>query len=371
MPSPIFLVGVDNHLTELQPSEYASEELLQKLLADHPAILGVAGAGPLLLVAREFGVPEHSGGSERWSLDHLFLSRDAVPVLVETKRSSDTRARREVVAQMLDYAANGVIYWPIEQIVASFRDSNGPNSDGVLEQFLQGQEPDGFWRQVESNLRSGRIVMVFVADKIAHELKRIVEFLNEQMRLADVFAIEIEQFVSDAGVRTLVPRLLGATERAQAAKAVEPNRPIVSEDAWLKEFQELWGEATTILARRTINWLRSEGFEVGISNSQDSFYAGARRPDDKFCFPFFLRKSSARFETSLQNLRYTAAYADEKNRAQLLDELRRVSNRLVATDKLNGWPSVPLDDLSDEGVWKRLQKIAAEVRIAIVTGHKP
>jgi hypothetical protein len=29
-----------------------------------------------------------------------------VPTLVEVKRSSDTRARREVVARMLDYAAN-------------------------------------------------------------------------------------------------------------------------------------------------------------------------------------------------------------------------------------------------------------------------
>ena len=29
------------------------------------------------------------------------------PTLVEVKRSSDTRIRREVVGQMLDYAANG------------------------------------------------------------------------------------------------------------------------------------------------------------------------------------------------------------------------------------------------------------------------
>ena len=45
---------------------------------------------------------------------------DANPTLVEVKRSSDTRERREVVGQMLDYAANAVVYWPIETIRARF-----------------------------------------------------------------------------------------------------------------------------------------------------------------------------------------------------------------------------------------------------------
>lgn len=35
---------------------------------------------------------------------------------MEVKRSTDTRIRREVVGQMLDYAANGVRYWPAEEL---------------------------------------------------------------------------------------------------------------------------------------------------------------------------------------------------------------------------------------------------------------
>ena len=52
----------------------------------------------------------------RWSLDHLFLDQEGIPTFVECKRSTDTRARREVVAQMLDYAANGLQYWSMERI---------------------------------------------------------------------------------------------------------------------------------------------------------------------------------------------------------------------------------------------------------------
>ncbi len=109
-------------LTAMQETEYATEEILQKVLADYPNLIaGVATAGDngrLLLVRREMPVPGATGGGQL-SLDHLFIDNRGIPVLVEVKRSSDTRARREVVAQMLDYAANGVAYWPPEQLRTS------------------------------------------------------------------------------------------------------------------------------------------------------------------------------------------------------------------------------------------------------------
>jgi hypothetical protein len=46
-----------------------------------------------------------------------------VPTLVEVKRSSDTRARREVVAQILDYAANSAASWNGEMLRTWFEQS--------------------------------------------------------------------------------------------------------------------------------------------------------------------------------------------------------------------------------------------------------
>jgi hypothetical protein len=208
MNSSIFVVDAGNQLIELRRSQYESEDILQRILADHPAMLAAA-AGPkgrLVLIGREQSVPDQAAGQERWSLDHLFLDADGVPVLVEVKRASDTRARREVVAQMLDYAAHGVEYWTIDKIITGYRKaavSAKSDPDQVLSQFLEGGEAEGFWRQVEANLRSGRIRMLFVADQISPELTRIVEFLNEQMRPAEVLAIEVEHFPSKDGSRTL------------------------------------------------------------------------------------------------------------------------------------------------------------------------
>ena len=44
------------------------------------------------MLSREVGVPGEEGGPGRWSLDHLLLDQDAIPTLVEVKRSSDAKS---------------------------------------------------------------------------------------------------------------------------------------------------------------------------------------------------------------------------------------------------------------------------------------
>lgn len=108
MSDSIFLLGDDGVLTEVTSSPYASEADLQKLLADHVHLLPGAQVNRdnprrWLLVKREAGIPNQEGGGDWWSVDHLVVDQDAIPTFVEVKRASDTRSRREGVAQMLDY----------------------------------------------------------------------------------------------------------------------------------------------------------------------------------------------------------------------------------------------------------------------------
>jgi hypothetical protein len=135
-------------------------------------------------------VPAEEDGAGRWSLDHLFLDQDAVATLVEVKRSSDTRLRREVVAQMLDYAANAVVCLPVDVIRARFAAGcveRGTDPVTELGSFLGPEASvEDFWQRVKTNLQAGKIRMLFVADEIAAELRRIVEFLNAQMDPAEV-----------------------------------------------------------------------------------------------------------------------------------------------------------------------------------------
>ena len=66
-----------------------------------------------LLISREVGVPGEAHGGAKWALDHLFIDQDGIPTLVDVKRSTNSQIRREVVGQLLDYAANGSVYWSL------------------------------------------------------------------------------------------------------------------------------------------------------------------------------------------------------------------------------------------------------------------
>jgi len=228
----IFLIGDDGALVEMNEEAYESEALLQALLEDYPSILAgdqVPGPEPRrwLLISREAGIASEADGSARWSIDHVFLDQSAIPTLVEVKRSTDTRIRREVVGQMLDYAANAVLYWPVEQMQTTFLatcERRGVDPAEALADLLGGQhDEERFWADVKTNLQAGRIRMVFVADRIPSELQRIVEFLNEQMSSAEVLAIEIKQYLG-GDRRTLVPRVIGQT--AAAEQASRRGRPL-------------------------------------------------------------------------------------------------------------------------------------------------
>ena len=366
MGEHIYLIDAAGQLTELRRDAYDSERLLQELISRHPVLLNsvAGGAGGLILVRREQPVPDALAAGARWSLDHLFLDREAVPVLVEVKRATDTRARREVVAQMLDYAANGIAYWPIEQIVAAFRataEADGRDPDDLLSVFLQGDEPEAFWRQAEANLRSGRIRLVFVADRIPRELARIVEFLNEQMRPAEVLAIELDQFVSASGQQTLVPRLLGATERARSSKAVLPVNEQPSEPDWLGEVEQSFGPDSRAGAERLIEWFREIGCDVVFTGSRDSLCTRVLRSDGKPSWPFFLRRSSGRLEVSLRNLAWTPGFAETAARAALLDRIQALPAEVSTTGNLNGWPSIPLSEALQSGFWQAFTKLAQDV----------
>ena len=108
---------------------------------------------------------------------------------------------------MFDYAANAVVYLPMNEI----RSLVELHNDVDLMDFLKpGTNSIQFWQNVKTNLKIGKIRMVFAADKIPNELKRIIEFLNHQLDPAEVFGLEIKQYVNDEEkIKTMVPRIIG------------------------------------------------------------------------------------------------------------------------------------------------------------------
>ncbi len=277
MSDTVFLVRPDGSLAELNSAGYATEDLLQGLLERYPRLLHGAGSGAqLLLVKREAGIPGEADGVNRWSLDHLFLDSAGIPTLVEVKRRSDTRIRREVVGQLLDYAANAVVYWPLERLRLDLEQTitaSGRDPESVVQDFLgPDRSADEFWQTVKTNLQAGRIRLLFVADRIPMELRRIIEFLNEQMDPAEVLGIEMRQYQGES-VQSLVPVVVGATAEAERRKA--PGGKTTWDQASLISFLRDRNRPEDIpVIQHVLRWAETRGLRLwwGSGSSEASFY---------------------------------------------------------------------------------------------------
>lgn len=263
-----------------EESGYVAEEKLQEFLTQHPDLLPGDQISPdnprrWLLVSREMGVPGGETEMGRWSLDHLFLDQDSIPTFVECKRSSDTRIRREVVAQMLDYAANGVEYWNVDRIRQSATETaekGGKSLDNEVLSLIESNEADeidSFWSKVELNLEQNKVRLIFVSDKIPGELQRMVEFLNEEMKNVEVIAIEVKQYKDSKNPheKALVPRVVGLTESARKAKeSASRSRRLTTKSEFLtKCLPESREFFTTVLDKADSNGFTVYWGEVGFS----------------------------------------------------------------------------------------------------------
>jgi hypothetical protein len=241
-------------LTRMELTTYNCEDDFQTILESYSDLLAGDQVNPdsprrWLLIKREAGIPCEEGGHDRWSLDHLFIDQDATPTLVEVKRQSDTRLRREVVGQMMDYAANAVAYWPGNTLKELFYESveaKEQDPTEIMSNFLHDSDyeelEDEFWQTAHEKLRSGDVRLIFVADRIPPELQRIVEFLNERMSPTEVLALELRRY-SGGEFSTHIPRILGRTSAAQMAKqnGIPPkanNRLSWTEESFLERVKE-------------------------------------------------------------------------------------------------------------------------------------
>jgi hypothetical protein len=350
----IFLVADDGDLVEMTEQVFKSEDelhsLLEKHLEKHPSLLvgdQPPGQEPLrlALVRREMGVPAEEGKGARWSVDLLFLDSHGIPTLVEVKRSTDTRIRREVVGQMLDYAANAVLYWPIEQLRERFSQTHDNAAEQFLLELVGGDATvDEFWTLVQTNLLAGRIRMVFVADGIPPELQRIVEFLNEQLRSAEVLAIEIKQYISDDHkTTTLVPRVIGQTAAAQQAKGTgEPGRTW-DEKTLLADLLDRKGPQQEQVAQRLIDWSRTLFPRLWFGSGR--IYGSVSPILDHAGREYwaFSLNTTGQVTIPFRQLATRPPFEDDAKLREYLDRLNRISGLNFGEDALEGmWPGFSL-----------------------------
>ncbi|MGH7844936.1 MAG: hypothetical protein ACREQW_07185 [Candidatus Binatia bacterium] len=176
-----------------------TEAWLQQFLRNQPEILPVAEIEPVFhpLVSIGCEVPIETG-----SIDNLFISQRGYLTIVETKLWRNPEAKREVVAQLLDYSSvlSKWNYDKINRLVLAYTNKNEGGKKSLFEWVesqlgpLQGGR-EFFEETVTKNLRLGRFLGLIVGGKIQTSVVEMLSYVNRFPALAiDVALVELQPY---------------------------------------------------------------------------------------------------------------------------------------------------------------------------------
>lgn len=229
----------------------------------------------------------------------------------------------------------------------------------MLSLFLGDADISAFWEQVDANLKAGRVKLVFVADVIPPELARVVEFLNEQMR-ADVRAVELRWFEGDSGVMTLVPRIIGETQRAAAQKSTGRDLPApIGIEDWITKVIQPRGQEAVDGAHAFLRLIHELNGELVIPSTQGSIAGAFRTPSGRKVYPLSLW-STGLVSPTFGYLKQRPHLSTERDRQRHYDAFAAAAGPL-STKSLSGFPGFKVQLLRDAAVFERVLRVAQQL----------
>ncbi len=251
-----------------------NEAWLQRLIDSNPACLPIdeiePGLPAFLSVCRELTTPNGY-------IDNLLMTPAGDIAIVETKLFRNPQARREVLAQALDYATAlfGMDYARFEQAVLAATYTPRAKPTSLYTALADPEQPAEhvFVDAVVRNLRRGRIVIVIAGDGIRSETEILFGGLERYARFQFTLAlVELAVFRLPGSDQFLVrPRTLARTETIRRylyelapvgtipAEAVAERAESLSSDAY---WQALEGNAPG--ARGPLEKLIDDVAELGV-----------------------------------------------------------------------------------------------------------
>jgi hypothetical protein len=219
---------------------------------------------------------------------------------------------------------------------------------------------ESFWSRVRDNLSSGHIRMLFVADIIPVELRRIIEFLNVQMNPAEVLGVEIRHFVGE-GVRTLVPMVFGATAAAEQKKSQGRQLPRWDEPRFFAELAKRGNVVESEVAERLLRWAAGHGMRIwwGRGEKQGSF-APTPIHNGRSVFLFDVW-TTGKLYFRFDYLRRHAAYGSPEARTELAARFSAITGIELPVNAIDRSPSLFLGSLASQATFDAFVGLVGEV----------
>ena len=199
------------------PKDYENEAELHRLVESNPHLLPLDGSPKLTVLASEVTLG--------WgSLDVLAVESTGRPVVIEVKLARNQESYREIVAQVLFYAAFlrglDVEYLERYKLGSSIVEAVQAGSNSHVDE-------EAFNSSLQDHLGRGSFRLVFALDAVHPELERVVAYLDSitSSEVAiDLVALPIYEVEDKRSVvpQRIVPCLNAADDIARPTGAVTP-----------------------------------------------------------------------------------------------------------------------------------------------------
>ena len=223
--NPIILDNSETfRLEKLMLNEkHFDENWIQDLIYKNPQLLPSTEIEPVfgnqISIGRE--ITTNAG-----YIDNLFINSDGYLTIVETKLWRNPEARREVVAQIIDYAKE-LNKWNFqllnESVINSNRNYNNSN-DGIIElikKYDNQIDEKEFIDNIERNLKKGRFLLLIVGDGIRENVQDMVEYLSQMPQLYFTLAlVELQIFktkINNKELSLIIPNIITRTKEITRA----------------------------------------------------------------------------------------------------------------------------------------------------------
>jgi hypothetical protein len=258
---PKILVIEGDKVTPLDKTKFTEEGKLQDYLEKYPSLIPlgeiVEGASDLLCIGREIIA------GPGW-VDLLFIDKDGLLTIVETKLAKNPEARRTVIGQIIEYAsyvsqwtaddveriANN--YFKLGEVPERYRDKT--LYDAMKQPGVEELSDEEIRANIENNLKDGKIRCIIAVDELVEPLRATVTFLNENSKF-EILLLQVSSFEEkERDRKILAPSLFGYATKTSPSGG----KPIINEDIFLaccregehKGAEELYFRAKALAEKR-------------------------------------------------------------------------------------------------------------------------
>ena len=328
----------------LAPMDYTGEAELQSLLDTGSAEL--IPADPSLDEAHVVFAREVS--TDSGPIDLIGIGSSGSITIMECKLAKNHQIKREVVGQVLDYAAS---LWEtdLRSLSEAFKARSGTDPFEAIRNAFGGDDEsfdEGTCRsEVDRRLREGDFRLLVAVDRIDPELRRIIQYVNSRggsgqgLRLVAVesprYKVELPGY-QQGSVQVLVPEAYGDELAPPKASTSRTTRDWTIEDYFAALAADSpFGQ----IVQRLLDWADDRRLTIRMGHGQTP--APMWRLDAQGVdYPLFSADIGGRLWLTLGNLRGRLGDSDEGVVPVLIEALNAIPGIRVAPG--SSGPAVPL-----------------------------